>query len=191
MTHHMNHPNYSAMATTGATRSTGSSMESSGSMGLTDKDLIQILLYEHKQMTSSMTNFILESSNQQLRHDCMNILNRDFEHQKMIFDAMNQRGWYPVQAAPPQDIQRAQQALNQQQQELKQHQHLQQPQSGQQQFGQTFNQPYMGQQPSMGQQSSMGQPHFSYQPQQQQQSYMPQQNYSQQPFTQSNFTQRP
>jgi spore coat protein CotF len=179
----MNHPNYSAMATTGATRSTHSSMESSGSMGLTDKDLMQILLYEHKLMASAMTSCILESSNQQLRHDCMNLLNRDFEHQKMIFDAMHQRGWYPVQAAAPQDIQRAQQALNQQMQELKQHQHLQHQhtgqQHGQQQFGQTFNQP-----PSMGQQ------HFGYQPQQQQ-SFMQQQNYSQQPFTQSGFTQRP
>ena len=185
MTHHMNHPNYSAMATTGATRSTGSSMETSGSMGLTDKDLIQILLNEHKLMASAMTNCILESSNQQLRHDCMNLLNRDFEHQKMIFDAMHQRGWYQVQAAQPQDIQRAQQTLNQQQQELRQHQHLQQPQSGQQQFGQTFNQPSMGHQPSMGQQ------HFGYQPNQQQSYMQQQQNYSQQPFTQSNFTQKP
>lgn len=174
MTPHMNHPNYSAMATTGATRGTHTSIESSGSMGLTDKDLMQILLYEHKLMVSAMTSCIVESSNPQLRHDCINLLNRDFEHQKMIFDAMHQRGWYPVQAAPPQDIQRAQQALNQQVQELKQHPHLQQH-TGQQQFGQTFNQP------------SMGQQQFGYQPQQQ--SFMQQQN--QQPFNQSGFTPRP
>jgi len=166
MPHNIN-PNYSAMGAAGAVRNTGSSMENSSSMGLSDKDQIQILLNEHKLMISSMTNCILECANPQLRQDCINVLNKDFSHQKMIWDAMNQRGWYQVQMASPQELQRAQQQLNQQQIGQQQHQ----------QYSQQFTH------------QSTGQQHFTNQPNQQH-SYM-QQNYTQQPFSQSNFTQRP
>lgn len=113
MAQHMN-PNYSAMATTGAVGTTGTTMSNASGIGLTDRDLFQIMLNEHKLMTMSMTTTILEAVNPQLRQDCINILNKNFDHQRMIWEAMNQRGWYQVQMATPQEMQRMQQQLSQQ-----------------------------------------------------------------------------
>ena len=78
---------------------------------VTDKEILNVLLDEHKLGASSMTNLILESSNQLLRNDATNILTRTFQHQKQIFDLMNQKGWYKVQNASQQDITRAQQEM--------------------------------------------------------------------------------
>jgi spore coat protein CotF len=78
---------------------------------VTDKEILNILLDEHKLGASSLTNLILESSNQTIRNDATNILTRTFQHQKQIFDLMNQKGWYKVQNASQQDISRAQQEI--------------------------------------------------------------------------------
>lgn len=79
---------------------------------ITDKEILNVLLDEHKLGASSMTNLVLESSNQILRNDATNILNRTFQHQKQIFDLMTQKGWYQVQNASQQDISRAQQEMS-------------------------------------------------------------------------------
>lgn len=57
-----------------------------------DKEITQTLLNEHKLCASSLTNLVLESSNQDLRNDATGILNRTFQHQKTIFDLMSQKG---------------------------------------------------------------------------------------------------
>ncbi|NLC07730.1 MAG: spore coat protein [Syntrophomonadaceae bacterium] len=159
MPQHMN-PNYSAMATTGAVGTTGTTIGNAGGIGLTDRDLFQIMLNEHKLMTMSMTTLILEAVNPQLRQDCIKILNKNFDHQRMIWEAMHQRGWYQVQMATPQEMQRMQQQLSHQ------------PYSQQQPYTQ---QPYT-QQPTHTQQTFHQQPYM-------------QQSYTQQPYSQS-FTQR-
>lgn len=69
-----------------------------------DKEIMYTLLNEHKVCASSLTNLILESSNQALRNDAAGILSRTFQHQKTIFDVMAQKGWYTVQQASPQEI---------------------------------------------------------------------------------------
>lgn len=74
-----------------------------------DKEIVNVLLDEHKLSASSLTNLVLESSNQYLRNDAANILTRTFQHQKQIFDLMNQKGWYQTQNASQQDIANAQQ----------------------------------------------------------------------------------
>lgn len=79
---------------------------------ISDKEITQVLLDEHKLCASSLTNLILESSNQNLRTDVTNILGRTFQHQKQIFDIMSQKGWYQVQAANQQDITKAQQDVS-------------------------------------------------------------------------------
>jgi spore coat protein CotF len=79
---------------------------------ITDKEIMNVLLDEHKLGASSLTNLILESSNQLLRNDATNILTKTFQHQKKIFDLMNQKGWYQVQNASQQDITKAQQDMN-------------------------------------------------------------------------------
>jgi spore coat protein CotF len=77
----------------------------------TDKELMNVLLNEHKLQASSLNNLILESSSQQLRQDCINLLQDVYSHQKQIFDTMQQQGWYQVKQADQQEISRAQQQL--------------------------------------------------------------------------------
>lgn len=76
---------------------------------ITDKEITNVLLDEHKLCATSLTNLILESSNQNLRNDVTNILSRTFQHQKQLFDIMSQKGWYSTSIASPQDITKAQQ----------------------------------------------------------------------------------
>jgi len=76
---------------------------------LSDKEITQTLLNEHKLCASSLTNLILESSNQNLRNEVSGLLNRTFQHQKNIFDLMAQKGWYTVQQADQQEIAAAKQ----------------------------------------------------------------------------------
>lgn len=77
-----------------------------------DKEITQTLLNEHKLCASSLTNLVLESSNQSLRNDAAGLLNRTFQHQKNIFDLMTQKGWYTTQSASQQDISTAQQEVS-------------------------------------------------------------------------------
>ncbi|MCX8129925.1 MAG: spore coat protein [Clostridia bacterium] len=79
---------------------------------LSDKDILNVLLDQHKHSASSMTNMILESNNQFLRNDATNILTKVFQHQKQIYDLMTQKGWYQVQNASQQDVSRAQQDVS-------------------------------------------------------------------------------
>jgi spore coat protein F len=78
---------------------------------LTDKEVLNVLLDEHKLAASSLTNLIIESSNQLIRNDATNILTRTLQHQKQIFDLMSQKGWYQVQNANQQEISKAQQEM--------------------------------------------------------------------------------
>ncbi|NLC67377.1 MAG: spore coat protein [Clostridiaceae bacterium] len=78
---------------------------------IADKEIANVLLNQHKLSATSLTNLILESSNQDLRNDATSILNRTFKHQKQIFDLMAQKGWYQVQGASQQQISQAQQEM--------------------------------------------------------------------------------
>ena len=77
-----------------------------------DKELVTILVNEHKLSASSMANLILESSDQSLRNDATNILTRTFQHQKQLFDLMSQKGWYATKAATQQDLSTAKQEVS-------------------------------------------------------------------------------
>ncbi|MEN6314286.1 MAG: spore coat protein [Clostridiaceae bacterium] len=77
-----------------------------------DKEITQTLLNEHKLCASSLTNLVLESSNQNWRNDAAGLLNRTFQHQKNIFDLMTQKGWYTTQSASQQEISTAQQEVS-------------------------------------------------------------------------------
>lgn len=76
-----------------------------------DKEILNILLDESKLCASSLTNLVLESSNQVLRNDLTNLLNRTFHYQKQIFDLMTQKGFYQTQNANQQDISKVQQEI--------------------------------------------------------------------------------
>ncbi|HHV99490.1 MAG TPA: spore coat protein [Clostridiaceae bacterium] len=77
-----------------------------------DKEILNVLLDQHKLCASSLTNLILESSNQNLRNDATSLLTKTFQHQKQIFDLMTQKGWYQTQTASPQEVGKVQQELN-------------------------------------------------------------------------------
>ncbi len=77
-----------------------------------DKEILNVLLDQHKLCASSLTNLVLESSNQNLRNDAAALLSKTFQHQKQIFDLMVQKGWYQTQTASPQDIGRVQQEIS-------------------------------------------------------------------------------
>ena len=66
---------------------------------LQDKEIVNVLLNEHKLQASSITNLVLESGDQSLRNDANTILQNTFKHQKQIFDLMSQKGWYQTQPA--------------------------------------------------------------------------------------------
>jgi spore coat protein F len=85
---------------------------------ITDKEIVNVLLSQHKLNATSLTTLVLESANENLRNDVTNILNNTFKHQKQIFDVMSQKGWYPVQNATQQQISQAQQEVRQTQQSL-------------------------------------------------------------------------
>ncbi len=76
------------------------------------------LLYQHKLAASMANNAVLESSNPQLRSHFTNILGETFNHQKQIFDVMNQKGWYKVDVAPQDQFSRVQQSLSSIQQQM-------------------------------------------------------------------------
>jgi spore coat protein CotF len=79
---------------------------------LGDKEIVTVLLDEHKLCASSLTNLVLESSNQNLRNDISGLLNRTFQHQKNLFDLMTQKGWYTTQTASQQEIDMAKQEVS-------------------------------------------------------------------------------
>jgi len=81
--------------------------------GLGDKEIASALLNAHKLSAGSLNNLILESADPNLRQDATQILYRTYQHQKMIFDYMNSKGYYQVETAPAQDIAKAQQQLQQ------------------------------------------------------------------------------
>jgi len=83
---------------------------------IADKEIVNVLLNQHKLSASSLTTLVLESANQNLRNDATSILNKTFQHQKQIFDLMTQKGWYQVQSASQQQVSQAQQEMGRTQQ---------------------------------------------------------------------------
>ena len=82
-----------------------------GNYNIADKEITNVVLDNHKLSASSLTNLILESTNNQLRNDCLNVLKRTLDHQKQVFDLMSQKGWYQVTTVSPQDLSKAQQQV--------------------------------------------------------------------------------
>ena len=78
---------------------------------ISDREILNVLLDEHKLGATSLTNLVLESCNQQLRNDATTILTRTFQHQKKIFDLMSQKGWYQTQNVSQQELTKAQQDM--------------------------------------------------------------------------------
>jgi spore coat protein CotF len=89
-------------------------MQSSGQMNgqanqFSEQNILQVALNDSKLMAASLNNYILESSDDQLRRDYMTVLGDVYGQQKQIFDMMEQKGYYQTQTASPQAINRVKQ----------------------------------------------------------------------------------
>ncbi len=71
---------------------------------LTDRDYIEIALGQHKLLADVLTTGILEASDDTLRQEMRTSLDMCLQHQKEIFDFMNQKGWYQPKAASSADV---------------------------------------------------------------------------------------
>jgi len=63
----------------------------------TAKDILNDMLMTEKYVSGTYETAILESANEAVRNALRQIQDEEQQHAKMIFDAMNQRGWYNPQ----------------------------------------------------------------------------------------------
>ncbi|MDL2280491.1 spore coat protein [Selenomonadales bacterium OttesenSCG-928-I06] len=92
-----------------------SSQQMSGqNTSLSDKDILQLSLTCFKHMASSINTFALESSDNTLRRDYLSVLGEVQGAGKQLFDLMNQKGFYNVKNATPQDINQTRSSFSQQ-----------------------------------------------------------------------------
>lgn len=81
-------------------------------MQFEDADILQVCLNESKHIATALNIFIQDASDEQLRRDYMTMLGDLYNQQKQIFDIMQQKGFYEVKTASPQDITQAQQKFS-------------------------------------------------------------------------------
>lgn len=74
---------------------------------LSDRELLQLALNEAKHTAAAVNTFALESVSETLRRDYLTILGEVHSQEKQIYDLMQQKGYYNVQNANPQDIAQA------------------------------------------------------------------------------------
>jgi len=97
---------------------TGQQSQQAGQgMQFTDRDILQVCLNESKYLASSLNTYIQEASSEQLRRDYMTVLGDVYSQGKQVFDYMQQKGYYNVKNATPQDVSQAQNKFNNQSQQ--------------------------------------------------------------------------
>jgi spore coat protein CotF len=84
-------------------QSTQTGMSGQGA-SITDREFLQLALNESKYTAAAVNSFALEAANETLRRDYLTILGDVHNQEKQIFDLMQQKGYYNVQNANPQDI---------------------------------------------------------------------------------------
>jgi spore coat protein CotF len=83
-----------------------------------ESEWMGILLYQHKLAASMLTSGVLESSNDQVRSHFKSLLDGTLDHQKDIYNMMSQKGWYKVQPAPQDELNRISQTMTTMQQQM-------------------------------------------------------------------------
>lgn len=84
---------------------------------LQDQDVLQSVLNQAKLMASSINQFILEASTEELRRDYMNVLGEVYAQQKQVYDIMQQKGYYNPGEAEQQNVAKVQKKFAQGQQD--------------------------------------------------------------------------
>ncbi|WP_010238928.1 spore coat protein [Clostridium arbusti] len=78
-------------------------MDNSGNF--TEKEIMEDLLITEKQLISSYSTGITETSCTNLRNTLVNNFRSSQDIQYKVFDAMKKRGWYPTKDAPSNEVQ--------------------------------------------------------------------------------------
>lgn len=82
---------------------------------LSERELLQLVLNETKHTAAAVNTFALESSSDTLRRDYLTILGDVHNAEKQIYDVMQQKGYYNVKNASPQEIAQVQSQFSQSQ----------------------------------------------------------------------------
>ncbi len=85
---------------------------------ITDQDLYNALLSEHKMMAGMLVHAVLETGHKALRQDFQQSLTNILDHQYQIWQQMNQKGFYKPLQASQQEISQVQQEAQQLSQQL-------------------------------------------------------------------------
>lgn len=97
----------------------GQNTQQSGMSGqgasLSEREFLQLALNELKHTAASVNTFALEAASDTLRRDYLTILGDVHSQEKQIFDVMQQKGYYNVKNANPQDIAQVQSKFSQMQ----------------------------------------------------------------------------
>lgn len=88
-------------------------------INLSEKELMQDLLTTEKQIISSYSTGITETSCQNLRDTLVNNFKVTETIQYKIWDAMHQKGWYPTKDAETNEVSKVKNDANQMSTELK------------------------------------------------------------------------
>lgn len=80
---------------------------------LSERELLQLALNETKHTATAVNAYALESSSDTLRRDYLTVLGDVHSQEKQIFDLMQQKGYYNVKNASPQEISQVQSKFNQ------------------------------------------------------------------------------
>jgi len=80
---------------------------------MNDKEMMQDLLTSEKQVISSYSTGITESSCMNLRNTLVGNFKNAQEIQYKVFDSMKQKGWYPTKDAPANEVQQLKDESNQ------------------------------------------------------------------------------
>ncbi len=86
---------------------------------MSEQELITDLLNQEKQMISTYSMGITESSCQNLRHVLTTQMNQTCEDQYAVFSCMQNKGYYQTKDAQDSDVQQAKQKFEQMKQQLK------------------------------------------------------------------------
>lgn len=62
-----------------------------------DKDILTDMLMTEKYVSGTYEVAIMECANENVRNTLRHIQDEEQQHGKMLFDAMNKRGWYTPQ----------------------------------------------------------------------------------------------
>ncbi|MDR3289629.1 MAG: spore coat protein [Peptococcaceae bacterium] len=82
-----------------------------------EKEAVGTLLYQLKLICTSLCTAITESANNHVRSQLTQMLTKSLQNQKLLYDYMNSKGWYKVEAAPPEQFTRTRQSCAQIQQD--------------------------------------------------------------------------